>query len=285
MQFKFVGRYMSGHLAFMGPPSRRRLLVADAGHGAVHIIDVVGKTHEGYVAPPGMLSGPRGVAAKGNLVAVSTKKHLYLGTPVIYVFKDNGMEWSVKRKIVVNQTNLGIVDETLHRPTGLRFTSDGTRLVVADELYDHVSMFRVDDGSFERHVVTQVLRPTDVQECEGGWLVSHSDGVTLFRQDSLGGVSGDIVGLQSWDGYMPRSLAMIPGLGVAIGDCKKKTMFIYFTYDAIAMERMSDARVQWMAAVARGTEARRRRAGVVRAEGSGGKRPRVQLHFMKPIRT
>ena len=80
MQFKFADGYYSGYLAFTttttsGSSSSARplLLVTDAGHLAVHLVDVVGGTHAGYVAAPGSIAGPRGVAASGvsPLAAVS----------------------------------------------------------------------------------------------------------------------------------------------------------------------------------------------------------------------
>ena len=68
MQFKFsVGE--SGYLVFTGPVTpvtSRLLLVTDAGHDAVHVIDVGSRTHVGYVAAPGTIAGPRGVAARGS---------------------------------------------------------------------------------------------------------------------------------------------------------------------------------------------------------------------------
>ena len=62
--------------------------------------------------------------------------------------------------------------QSLHKwPKGLRFTADGTGLAVADCGYGRVSLFRVDDGAFVRHIGTGFHSPTDVEECEGGWLV------------------------------------------------------------------------------------------------------------------
>ncbi len=78
MQFKFVYKaYSSGWMAFTGPATVRLLVVTDAGHHAVHVIDVAGRVHVGYVAAPGAIAGPRGVAARGSMLAVSTawKKH------------------------------------------------------------------------------------------------------------------------------------------------------------------------------------------------------------------
>jgi hypothetical protein len=61
----------SGRMAFTGPATSRLLLLTDAGHDAVHVINVAGRVHVGYVAAPGTIAGPRGVAARGSLVAVS----------------------------------------------------------------------------------------------------------------------------------------------------------------------------------------------------------------------
>ena len=51
MQFKFWDGEFSGHLAFTPRPpdadTPHLLLVSDHGHDAVHIVDVVTKTHKG----------------------------------------------------------------------------------------------------------------------------------------------------------------------------------------------------------------------------------------------
>ena len=70
MRFKFRDGSYSGWMAFTGPATSRLLLLTDAGHDAVHVIDVVGRVHVGYVAAPGTITGPRGVAARGSLAAV-----------------------------------------------------------------------------------------------------------------------------------------------------------------------------------------------------------------------
>ncbi len=75
MRFKFWDGGFSGWMAFTGPATARLLLVTNAGHDAVHVIDVVGRVHVGYVAAPGAIDGPRGVAARGSLVAVSVWIH------------------------------------------------------------------------------------------------------------------------------------------------------------------------------------------------------------------
>jgi hypothetical protein len=70
MQFKFrdASATSAGCMAFTG---RLLLLTDDAGHNAVHVIDVVDRGHVGYVAAPGTIAGPRGVAVRGSLAAVS----------------------------------------------------------------------------------------------------------------------------------------------------------------------------------------------------------------------
>ncbi len=78
MLFKFISTgYASGCLAFTPPTTvsggdcssaRPLLLVPDAGHDAVHLVDVLTRTHAGYLASPGSIPGPRGVAATGEVV-------------------------------------------------------------------------------------------------------------------------------------------------------------------------------------------------------------------------
>jgi hypothetical protein len=87
MQFSFPEGSGNLRLAFtapvLGSTSRPLLLATDAGADAVHIVDVVGRSHVGYVAPPGSIAGPRGVAASGaspQLVAVSAWKTWKAGT-------------------------------------------------------------------------------------------------------------------------------------------------------------------------------------------------------------
>jgi hypothetical protein len=85
MRFCFLCQgyyYSSGWMAFTGPATVRLLVVTDAGHDAVHVIDVAGRAHVGYVAAPGAIAGPRGVAARGSLVAVSAWKRDNTGESV-----------------------------------------------------------------------------------------------------------------------------------------------------------------------------------------------------------
>jgi hypothetical protein len=99
MQFQFFDGYGdSGYLAFTpsGSGDYPLLLVTDAGHNAVHVIDVVQKTHQGYVAAPGAIAGPRSVAASGAagaspLVAASAWKKFYSGDHVVHLYRGVGL--------------------------------------------------------------------------------------------------------------------------------------------------------------------------------------------------
>ena len=181
-------------MAFTGPATSPLLLVTDAGHDAVHVIDVVGRVHAGYVAAPGTIAGPRGVAARGSVVAVSAWEEWDSGDHVVCLFEGSKGSWTAVRVVAGGFGGPGGADGQLNGPLGLRLAGDGTGLVVADERNRRVTMFRVDDGSFVRHVATRLIYPWDVEECEGGWLVacglSHavkfvSDGAAGLALESL----------------------------------------------------------------------------------------------------
>jgi hypothetical protein len=136
MQFKFNdGNDDSGWMAFTGPATSRLLLVADHGHDAVHVINVVGRVHVGYVAAPGTIAGPRGVAARGSLVAISAWKKWGSGDHVVRVFEGSGAMWTAVREVAGGFGGPGTAHGQLHAPYGLRFTGDGTGLAVADDGY------------------------------------------------------------------------------------------------------------------------------------------------------
>jgi hypothetical protein len=219
MQFFFwSGDGVSGWMAFTGPATSRLLLLTDAGHDAVHVIDVAGRVHAGYVAAPGTIAGPRGVAARGSLVAVSAWKDEYSGEHVVRVFEGSGALWTAVRVVAGGFGGPGSADGQLNNPYGLRFTGDGTGLAVADWYNARVSVFRVEDGSFVRHVATGLRGPWDVEECEGGWLVAWA-GSNIIEFVGGGGLGGARLGKEgSGDGELitPSALALVPGLGLVV---------------------------------------------------------------------
>ena len=126
---------MSGGLAFAPGGSqgaRPVLLVADDGKDAVHVVDVVGRVHLGYLADPGSIAGPRGVAvsAAAHLVAVSSRGRMVpYGHVSLYRGRAGGCEWDLVR--VIGRGLLALSRPLLSRPSGLRFTGDGAMLAVA----------------------------------------------------------------------------------------------------------------------------------------------------------
>jgi hypothetical protein len=93
MQFSFPegSGNLARPLAVTAPIlTSRSLLLAtgDAGADAVHIVDMVGRGHAGYVASPGSIAGPRGVVVSGaspQLVAASAWKTRNCGDHVVVV--------------------------------------------------------------------------------------------------------------------------------------------------------------------------------------------------------
>ncbi len=261
MQFKFYddNGYGSGYLAFTPPPTtttgsssssaRPLVLVTDAGHDAVHLVDVVGRTHAGYLAPPGSISGPRGVAASGAspLVAVSAWERHDRGDHVVVVYRGSGAVWEAVRVIGGGFGCYGSRDGQLSGPYGLRFTRDGSGVCVADRWSNRASMFRVGDGGFLRHMATVLRAPWDVEEVEGGWLAAcgHPSHRVEFVGDGVGGVGGGRPslgkaggGYGSGDGEFgsPTALAVVPGLGLVVREANNGgRLQVFATPDAIAM--------------------------------------------------
>ncbi len=234
MQFKFWdGKGGSGYLGFTHPSTtsdsggaRPLLLVTDAGHDAVHLVDVVDRSHAGYLASPGSIAGPRGVAASGTapLVAVSAWKEVDSGDHVVVVYRGSGAVWEAVRVIGGGLGGPGSGDGQLKCPYGLRFSGDESCVCVAD--YDRVCMLRVGDGGFVRHMAMGLSYPCDVEEVEGGWLVacegSHNvefmgDGVCGDDggRPSLGKAGGE-TGSGDGEFDMPTALAVVAGLGLVV---------------------------------------------------------------------
>ena len=268
MQFEFLDMKntgSSGWMAFTGPTNFRLLLLTDAVHEAVHVIDVAGRVHVGYVAEPGTIGRPRGVAARGSLVTISAWRKVDSGKHVVRLFEGSGARWSLLRVLAGGFRSPGSADGQLHAPMGLRFTGDGTGLAVADARNDRVSLFRVEDGSFVRHVATGLSCPQDAEECEGGWLAACSGSQTIRFVGAVGDMDrgGRASSLGRWgrgDGEFtdPTALALVPGLGLVVRESGGYgRVQVFATPAAIAMASMSPCRVAWMVAVFRGLLRRR----------------------------
>jgi hypothetical protein len=273
-----MGYFSSGFLAFTasGPPIARLLLASDSGIDTVHVIDVVGRVHVGYVAAPGSIPGPRGVAVAGSMVAVSAWSGVSFAMSsscqhIVHLFQGGGASWTAVRVLAGGVEGPSTVDGHLARPYGLRFSRDGVHLAVADRHNDRVSLFRTCDGAFQRHVVTGIETPYDVEECEGGWLVAcgHSLHMVTFvsghavgegarfrpeGSSALGRRGAGAPHMFQW----PSGLALAPGLGLFVReDADQGRVRCFATPDAVAMASMSRHRVAWMGCVVRGILQRR----------------------------
>ena len=297
MCFKFWDGHASGWMAFTGPASSRLLLVTDAGYDVVHVIDVVRRVRVGHVAAPGAIPGPRGAAAtgRGSLVAVGSWRLKESGggdsDHVVRLFEGGGTSWTATRVLAGGFGAPGDADGQLSFPHGLRFTSDGKELAVADRDNDCVSVFRVEDGSLARHLYAEGRTgydsgsPYDLEECEGGWLVAHEQGDSVRfladSEDSSDSESASDDGATPGPGsrvrtpsrtepqhltsvMSPIGLALIPGVGLVVReqhDFGRLEVFASADWDFIAMASMSACRVVWMGAVGRAV-ALRLRVGV-----------------------
>ena len=260
MQFDFRSGYgYSGHLAFLLPPPTATapaptslLLVSDHGHDAVHIVDVLHRTHNGYLAVPGSIAGPRGVAtcstATPPLVAISAWKGYDKGDHVIRVYAESGAGWITTRVIGGGFGGPGAADGQLSAPFGLRFSGDGSAVCVADRGNNRVSLFRVADGAFVQHIASEIRCPLDVEAIGGGWAVAHAtvefvggDGRSCVEK--AGGGDGEFAN--------PAALALVPGLGLVVREYYGRRLQVFSTPDMMAMRRMAPIRVAWMVAAAR----------------------------------
>ena len=160
LRFKFVDGSASGYLAFTTSTTHQPplLLVTDAGHNAVHVVDVINRQHVGYVAAPGTLPGPRGVAVTrhggdagaalestqstqssaaspascSSMVAVSSWAMWDSGDHLVHLFRGGGTTWSHLRVCGAGFGAPGSAMGQLHRPYGVRFSPDGSQLAIAD---------------------------------------------------------------------------------------------------------------------------------------------------------
>jgi len=254
MQFNFGNGdgNQSGWVAFACGPEHH-LLLTDAGKDAVHVIDVVARAHVGYVGGGlGCIPGPRGVAAKAAMVAVSSWREDHLGDHTVWLFEGAGSAWTLVRKL-----GSGPVDcvGMFHMPLGLRFTADGTGLAVADYWNDRVSLFSVPGGAFVRYLATNINWPVDIEEDiekSDRWFVAcwGSDNVEYVADGEA--YDRDFRGLTDFTDatslILPSAVALVPGLGLVVRERRNDCVQVFASPDAIAM---SGIRVAWMGVVAR----------------------------------
>ena len=256
MEFEFRATAPTGpfhpvnHMAFTdGGGGATLLLVADAGHDAVHVIDVVHGSHVGYVAAPGAIAKPRGVATRKSLVAVvSALRSAYHSDFVVRVFTGGGGAW----------TEVRVIQHQPWVPNGLRFSGDGMQLAVVDYRNCRLSIFCAQDGSLLRHIMTPSwysVYPFDVEECDiaaskgngvrAGWVMCHLGGLAAVANEDKA-FTEEKRGFK----FAPLALASVTGLGFVVRH--HEGVKFLATPDAVAMASMSLCKVAWMAAVCRG---------------------------------
>jgi len=218
-RFKFESpdRRYSGYLAFSVPSdlSRPLVVLSDAGHDAVHLLDVLDKRHLGYVATPKSISGPRGVATTRGMVAVSSWMSDDSGEHVVHIFVGGGSCWTRAR---VLGSGCGAYDSQMDRPYGLRFSSNGTHIAVADCGNGRVGLFRVHDSSFVGYIARKLAGPRDVEECKDGWLITCLDSNSVEHVPSGHG-SRSVLGRGGGPGQELRSpscVTIVRGLGLVV---------------------------------------------------------------------
>jgi hypothetical protein len=285
MQFKFrhvEGEGHSGLLAFSGPAASRRLLVTDAGHDAVHVINAQARTHVGYVTAPGVLAGPRGVAARGDMVAVSAWAAYFNTDHAVHLFQGSDTTWTPVRVLCGGFGRPGRAHGQLNQPYGVRFSRDGVHLAVADSANNRVCLFRVNSGAFAGHVATKVRVAWDIEECCSGWLVACwcSDSVEHVSHAMGTGKAGlRVPGARSTldaagpgvDFMLPSALALVPSLGLLVREeARQGRIQVFATPDVMAMAAMSAYRVAWIGSVARGVMRRQLKRGALADEARRG---------------
>jgi hypothetical protein len=269
MRFKFTEETES--LAFTGPATARLLLVTDAGNNAVHVVRVGSRSHVGYVAPPGLLRRPRCVASSlsgsRQVVAVSAWRTRGAGDHQVHLFEGSGPLWT---RLRVLGRGCGPALGRLHAPTGVRFTPDGSGLVVVDSYNLRVSLFRLPDMAFVQHLCTapRTDQLIDVQAWVEGSELCPSDPFDVKKvtadcwPETLRSGSGmhDIAVANAW----------VPGLGVVARRLRcdwrgreSTALHFFASEDALAMAHMTPIRVAWMVGVVRGILVRRRFGGSV----------------------
>jgi len=208
-EFKFVaGGGTSGRMVFTEgtegatADTKPLLLVTDAGHDSVHVLDVVTGRALGFVGGAGGLPGPRGVATSGDKVAIScwkTWRTCLSEDNVIALFEgSHATGWVRTATLNCGRSN----------PVGLRFSTDGTGVVFADGGFHRVT--RVNAEGSIAHLATDLGEVRDVEHVEGsGWLVGRTrrNIVTLVDTDAT-----DLLG----DLCNPAALAYIRGLGLFV---------------------------------------------------------------------
>ena len=218
--------------------------------------------------------GPRGVAARGDMIAVSAWATFYETEHAVHLFQGSDTAWTPVRVLCGGFGRPGRAHGQLNQPYGVRFSRDGAHLAVADSANNRVCLFRVSSGAFAGHVATKVRVAWDIEECCSGWLVACwcSDSVEHVSHAMGTGKAGlRVPGARSTraaepgvDFLLPSALALVPWLGLLVREeARQGRIQVFATPDVMAMSGMSENRVAWMGSVVRGVRQRMLQRGAV----------------------
>ncbi len=282
------GYATSGYLAFAYIDSRHLLLVGDTGNDTIHIFDVVARKFLGFIVGTGAIPGPRGIAARGSLVAVACYQVHFSTIPLhergIFPECDRRMTsctdgdvrmyesydattWSLLR--VLNTC----VSHVLLKPLCVQFSADGTILLVSGvNVIEHsvvhiVDQFHVCDGTHAGGGAVVALSKFDAQRIfalavtNGGLVVSYmaSEGKHNCKCciASRGGPYGHFglhTPLDSHVGDYLTAIEVVPNVGILVRECSDAVVQVLSTDAQVAQaRRMSTLRVAWMSVVLRQT--------------------------------
>ncbi len=150
------------------------LLVADSGNHVVRIMDALTGTHEGDLAPVGVLNYPRMIAASASVIAVSTWGDRTTEDHAIHIFNARGARERTR-----------VLSSSLCCPFGVRIARFGRSVVVANFGNGTVVELCTTTGNVLQTVASELRAPYDVERCDGGWLVAcgESHTVVLTEKD------------------------------------------------------------------------------------------------------
>jgi hypothetical protein len=224
------------------------------------MIDVKRRKHAGFLVPPGAIAGPRGVATRAQLVAVSSwKRHqapwddpdMVKDPHIVQIFACSrpGRSYYLLRKIAAG---------LLWRPLGLRFSRNGHSLAVADG-FGRLCLFNMTSGHGWGCVPFN-CRPRDVEEVHDGWFVATDSGVVKVWNHTLVVEQPILTGLDWLSRALTvgtalnmscRALTFIPHVGLVVREDFGLRVTIYSAADFVTMSDMAECRVAWIVAVVR----------------------------------
>jgi hypothetical protein len=244
MVFQFSPGWCGASLAFTDPCLGwgHLLLVAEPGRSLVHVIDVVSRTHVGYVVTLESKTAPWGIATRGSLVAVSCWTYReYPRNHSVRLYEGGGPSWTRVRTI-----GCGPVDPQVRDPRGVRFTVDGSAVVVANGSGrgGRVLVYEVIDGGFREVLSKCAGKVYDVEPHDDGWFVMSRDMDGTWQLSHI-----DAFGARrhvNWPGgsSLWASIACVPGLGLLVRT--DDTLQVLADPLTAATYTMSTARVSWM---------------------------------------